>query len=137
MRTMSITIVVLALLAAACSGFIAVEKRQPNHPVVVHESRSIHPAHLGIPPGHLPPPGQCRVWIPGRPPGHQRSPGKCSILETEVPAGAWLVYRPSHDRKHVEVSVYDVKRPHLIVAVGVYEVSSGRFVADARATRPR
>ena len=137
MRTISITIVVLALMATACSGFTVVQKRQPDHPVVVHESRPVHPAHIGIPPGHLPPPGQCRVWIPGRPPGQQRSPGNCSLLENEVPPGAWLVYRPSDDRKHIEVSVYDVERPQLIVAVGVYEVSSGRLVADARATRPR
>lgn len=31
----------------------------------------------GIPPGHLPPPGHCRDWIPGRPPGHQPPPYKC------------------------------------------------------------
>ena len=132
MRTISITIVVLALLATACSGFIAVQTPQPDHPVVVHESRPVHPAHIGIPPGHLPPPGECRVWIPGRPPGHQRSPGNCSMLEAEVPPGAWLVYRPSRDHKHVEVSVYDVKRPHLIVAVGLYEAESGRFIRDVR-----
>ena len=30
-----------------------------------------------IPPGHLPPPGACRVWIPGRPPGHQPPPTSC------------------------------------------------------------
>jgi hypothetical protein len=30
-----------------------------------------------IPPGHLPPPGECRVWYPGVPPGHQPPPFKC------------------------------------------------------------
>jgi hypothetical protein len=33
--------------------------------------------HPHIPPGHYPPPGECRVWIPGRPPGHQPPPVKC------------------------------------------------------------
>ena len=30
-----------------------------------------------IPAGHLPPPGHCRDWIPGRPPGHQPPPYRC------------------------------------------------------------
>ena len=132
MRVMSITVLTAALMATACSGFVAVETRPPDRPVVVHESRPVHPAHLGIPPGHLPPPGQCRIWIPERPPGHQQPPGRCSALETHTPLGAWLVYRPSHDRKHVEVSVFDVDRPRLVVAVGIYEVSTGRFVRDVR-----
>jgi hypothetical protein len=31
----------------------------------------------GIPPGHLPPPGQCRVWVDGTPPGQQAEPTDC------------------------------------------------------------
>ena len=31
----------------------------------------------GIPPGHLPPPGECRVWHDDRPPGHQPPPTSC------------------------------------------------------------
>ena len=30
-----------------------------------------------IPDGHLPPPGECRVWDPSRPAGHQPPPFKC------------------------------------------------------------
>lgn len=51
-------------------------------------------ATLGIPPGHLPPQGECRVWVPGTPPGHQRAPGACSVEATRVPAHGWLVYNP-------------------------------------------
>ncbi|MES3036235.1 MAG: hypothetical protein V4813_19690 [Gemmatimonadota bacterium] len=32
----------------------------------------------GIPPGHLPPAGSCRVWYDGRPPGQQAAPTSCS-----------------------------------------------------------
>ena len=35
----------------------------------------------GVPPGHLPPPGQCRVWYDGRPPGHQPAPTNCRQAE--------------------------------------------------------
>jgi hypothetical protein len=43
-----------------------------------------------IPRGHMPPPGQCRVWYPGRPPGHQPPPGNCHALH-HMPPGTWLV----------------------------------------------
>lgn len=45
-----------------------------------------------IPPGHYPPPGQCRIWVPNRPPGQQSPPGACRDLERRVPPGAYLVY---------------------------------------------
>lgn len=45
-----------------------------------------------VPPGHLPPPGECRVWHPDRPPGQQPPPGSCYELERRVPPGACLVY---------------------------------------------
>lgn len=45
-----------------------------------------------IPPGHYPPRGQCRIWVPNRPPGQQSPPGSCSDLERRVPSGAYLVY---------------------------------------------
>jgi hypothetical protein len=37
------------------------------------------PRHSGgsMPPGHRPPPGYCRDWIPGVPPGHQPPPYRC------------------------------------------------------------
>ena len=130
MRMIAINLLAASLLATSCSGFIAVEKRPPDRPVVSHEPRPAYHALLAIPPGHLPPPGHCRIWIPGRPPGHQSPPGRCSILQAEVPMGAWLLYRPSHDRKHVEVSVYNVERPLLVVSVRLYEASTGRYVRD-------
>ena len=49
--------------------------------------------HRHIPPGHLPPPGMCRIWYPDRPPGHQPPPGDCRVLSRQVPRGAWLVGR--------------------------------------------
>jgi hypothetical protein len=38
----------------------------------------------GIPPGHLPPPGECRVWYDGRPPGQQPPPTSCREAERVV-----------------------------------------------------
>lgn len=52
-----------------------------------------YPAARGpkIPPGHLPPPGSCRIWFPDRPPGHQPPPGPCEELQYKVPPGAYLI----------------------------------------------
>lgn len=127
----SLTLTVLATIALATGCVVSVGTRSANR-TVVRESRPVHPAHLGIPPGHLPPPGKCRIWVPGRPPGHQPRPGSCAALRDSVPAGAWLVYRPSRDRKHVEVSMYDAHRPRTVVAVAIYEADSGRYVRDAK-----
>lgn len=49
------------------------------------------PAALDIPPGHLPRPGECRIWYPGVPPGQQPPPGDCEDLSYRVPPGAVLV----------------------------------------------
>jgi hypothetical protein len=44
-----------------------------------------------IPPGHMPPPGECRIWYPNLPPGQQPPPGNCEQLRNQVPAGAKLI----------------------------------------------
>ncbi len=49
-------------------------------------------AYVHVPPGHRPPPGECRIWYPGTPPGQQPPPGPCHVLERQVPPGAVLVY---------------------------------------------
>jgi hypothetical protein len=60
--------------------------------VVYQEPQPVYQAKpVKIPPGHLPPPGQCRVWYPDRPPGHQPPPGPCHQLQYQVPPGAVLV----------------------------------------------
>ena len=52
-------------------------------------SRGLH-----IPKGHLPPPGQCRLWYPGRPPGQQPPPTSCRRAYRGQ-SGSALVVTPS------------------------------------------
>lgn len=43
-----------------------------------------------VPPGHMPPRGQCRVWYFDRPPGHQPTPVSCYRIR-QVPYGATVI----------------------------------------------
>ncbi len=64
-----------------------------------------------VPPGHLPPAGQCRIWYPGTPPGRQPPAGDCRILSRQLPAGALLI---SHDRvwRYNDRPAYYYSRPY-------------------------
>ncbi|QGT78701.1 hypothetical protein GM160_07200 [Guyparkeria halophila] len=59
--------------------------------VIVHPAGDTSLDPVTIPAGHMPPPGECRIWYPDRSPGDQPSPGSCRDLEHRVPAGAVLV----------------------------------------------
>ena len=57
-----------------------------------------------VPRGHIPPPGMCRIWFPGRPPGHQPAPGSCRVLSRQVPRGAYLI---ANDRRWTHGELHD------------------------------
>ena len=120
-----------AFLLVGCAATFVVEE-EPSRPIIVQDDQppGKATARLGVPPGHLPPPGQCRIWFPGRPPGHQPPPGRCSVLERELPASAWLLYRPRRNPEHIQVAVCHDRRPTVVVAVRLYEADSGRFVRN-------
>lgn len=76
---------VITLAGCAVTGEIGM---QP--PVVVSPPpQSVQ--RLDIAKGHYPPPGSCRIWVPGVPPGQQSPPGSCADLYQRVPPGAVLV----------------------------------------------
>lgn len=91
-----------ALVLSGCSsrtvGGIPVPSDPDGGVVIVDDegARSrdgtAHGRAARVPPGHYPPPGQCRIWHPGRPPGHQPPAGHCDSLVGRVPVGAFLLY---------------------------------------------
>jgi len=125
----------LALLAGCSSGHVVVR----SEPAPPHSSKSAPSpvqgpvASLKIPKGHYPPPGQCRIWIPGVPPGRQPAPEACLSLHDHIPAGAWVLYRPVREEKLVEVTAYDPNDPRRVAWVRYYEMGSGRFVHEVLA----
>lgn len=52
-----------------------------------------------IPPGHLPPPGKCRVWIDSRPPGQQQAPTSCGVARAEAARTGGRVIYGGDDRR--------------------------------------
>jgi len=119
-----------AALLAACTQTVRVAGPPP--PQARGQSGTMHT--LGIPPGHLPRAGQCRVWIPGRPPGQQARARSCSGITTTAPAGSWILYRPDSDRSHVHVRVVDDQRASIVLKVQVFVAQTGVFVSEREPT---
>ena len=128
MKTPRQLVPIAAILLAACtaktttttSGRPAPQEQRRGNSEVVHT--------LGIPPGHLPSPGQCRVWVQGRPPGQQARARSCTGIAATAPAGSWIIYRPGRDNS-VHVHVMDPSRQGHIYVVRFYN-SNGRWLKD-------
>lgn len=88
-----IIVVAGAILFTGCSqGYLLIEGERGDVAVEKQERRPDHRKGVGkVPPGHMPPPGSCRIWYPNTPPGHQPPPGDCYTLSRSVPPGAWLI----------------------------------------------
>ena len=86
----------VALMCASCSGGIVFggHPRGPRH----EDARAVD-----VPPGHMPPPGECRVWYPDAPPGHQPLPSDCDEAMATAPRGTWVIYRPDGDKRVVRL----------------------------------
>ncbi|MCC2546692.1 hypothetical protein LJY25_09585 [Hymenobacter sp. BT175] len=62
--------------------------------VVLPRAGTAGPRQLaGVPKGHYPPPGECRIWYPNRPPGHQPPPTSCNNLAgVRLEPGAFILH---------------------------------------------
>lgn len=117
----------LSWIGGACAA--TVSAGSPPEPVSAKQADADR-APLGVPRGHLPPPGECRIWFPNRPPGQQPPPLHCGDAMANAPAGSWVLYRP--DREEVHARVIDARRPGVVVRVRVYETDKGRYLRTER-----
>ena len=127
MRSATIAAATMAFLAAAACKPITVSEPAPE-PAPSNRRSPSTAATLGIPPGHLPPPGMCRVWMRDEPPGHQPKPRSCANIERSAPAGSLIVERPGRDKKVVHVREVDDRRSGVVVRMRVYEIRDGKLV---------
>jgi hypothetical protein len=124
------TVIALAAVGlSACSKGIY-SQPEPRADARASGAPAVAAASLGVPRGQLPPPGFCRVWFPGRPPGRQPKPGACADVEVGAPAGSWVLYRPSQDKRVVHVRYVHERRAGVVVWIRVFDVKSGAFVRD-------
>ncbi len=125
--TIGSALVLAGLAATGCATrTVLVTDRRPGPSTAVT---------LGVPPGQLPPPGQCRVWIRGRPPGRQARPQSCDGIVATAPAGAMILYRPGRDRRIVRVRYVDSSRVGVVVRIRIFEAASGKFLRDEKPER--
>ncbi len=127
MRISAPVLVAALLTVAGCSRKTVVVA--PNPSAAAGPNTAVA---LGVPPGHLPPPGRCRVWVPGRPPGRQARARACDGILATAPAGAWILYRPGRDRRIVHVRYLHEQRSGVIVRVRVFEAESGKYLRDEK-----
>lgn len=96
-------------------GVIAIEQGEDRSP-------------LGIPPEQLPPPGLCRLWLPGRPVSAQTGPGPCEKIEPGALGGSWVLERPEVEPGLIYVRVIDPRRVGVVVAVRSYRAATGEYL---------
>lgn len=121
------------LMAGACSRSVIAP--QAPAPLPPPERSAVHGREnslktLGVPPGQLPRPGLCRVWIQGLPPGHEPRARSCSGIAPTAPAGSMILYRPSREPDVVHVHYIDQNRSGAIVRVRIFAAGTGEFVRD-------
>ncbi|MES9993983.1 MAG: DUF4382 domain-containing protein [Candidatus Thiodiazotropha sp.] len=93
----------------------------PEHHVMPHSG-------VNIPGGHLPSPGECRLWTLDEPPGQQPAPGDCEELEDLTSDDEVLVDHEGvvRDRYHPLMEV-----DALVVELGEFQKIEGEVSADA------
>lgn len=127
-RAAVVLVCAVPLLASCSSTRVHIKGGHPAKQEAKNEQSHVR-GPLKVPPGHMPRPGYCRVWIPGTPPGHQPKQGPCDRVARNVPPGAWLLHRPQWDPERIEVTVYDEVRVGVVIEVRLFNVETGAFIS--------
>lgn len=137
MQNRSLVAIVCLLAVTACSKTTRTVILNPNPDVQTMPTGQSNrgpstAATLGVPPGHLPKAGECRVWIPGTPPGHQPKPKSrsCVGIGAVAPAGSWVLYRPTDNKKLVHVREVDGRRAGVVTRIRIFDIETTRLVRE-------
>src|SRR3989442_1572145 len=135
----------LLVVTAACTVVVRPPAEQPPPqqapPVQAPPPGPSYAVTLGVPPGQLPDPGECRIWYPGaRPTRHPRPRSRpCEGMGDIARAGSGVIYRPVYARRLVYVRVVDDRRAGYVTRVWIYDYDTYQFVREEapRDDRPR
>lgn len=109
----------LGVILTGTVGTSPPPERRPSNERVDYPSYK----SLGIPKGHLPPPGRCRIWQPGGPPGQQGPPMDCREAFHSAPAGYWILERPTKDENLLNVHEVHSSRAGVVIEVEIYTLN--------------
>jgi hypothetical protein len=122
MRFITVATILALFALSGCAAYLAVD--ETDTPAYATAET------IGVPPGHLPAPGECRVWVPGTPPGRQSAPGECATLAHRVPPGAMLLYRPANEPDRLDVTYFDGQG--LMASMRSYDIRGSKGAVSAR-----
>jgi hypothetical protein len=125
MKNRTLTIIAALFMLSSCYTIKFPGDHEPSsHPgnktgkAKKNNSEKTYPfSALGIPRGHLPPPGQCKIWYPGKPPGHQPAPQSCVSALKNAPPGTWVI---THEGGKYKVNIFNRTRKGIIDEVKYY-----------------
>jgi hypothetical protein len=141
------------LLLAACTRTVVVQGPPPRQPTGSRPPPRTPPGQdqpappppvertneILIPPGHLPRPGECRIWIPGRAPGRQPRPRSraCAGIEALAPAGSWIVYRRADDQRLIYIRLIDERRPSIVIRNRIFDGNTWELLREEEVREER
>lgn len=113
-------VAIVLFMFERCAPITIAQHPHPTpHPAPVpQQTNTLTLQEVGIPKGHIPPPGSCRIWYPGQPAGKQPPPFRCGT--EKIPMGTFLVQRL--DNKTIRIDEYDAVRPNFILRTGNFVV---------------
>jgi hypothetical protein len=134
-RRLALVIGLAGMIGCATKG-----TSSPRSEGVVFEDRLVIDEHddrspLGIAPAHLPPPGSCRVWQPGRPPAQQPRPQACDQAEASAPQDSWILNRRREDPRLIHVTTVDRDAGGELLRVRVYDAERGTYLGTRQPKR--
>ncbi len=99
MRAILIAVATTMLVAPAAADPWKNESGKGREDYQGHQGNYYGGQHSGVPKGHRPPPGECRVWLPGVPAGQQPPPSSCRRAYAQADYHGGYVVRGKRDRR--------------------------------------